>query len=487
MKNRLPDSLLSQLSEFVAARTALHFPRNRWSDLEQRTSSAAEEFGFIDEEAFIQWLVSSPLTREQTELLASHLTNSETYFWREPQVFGALQGHILPELIRSRERGEKRLRIWSAGCATGEEPYSIAIALRTAIPTPGDWYVTILATDINPRILRRAKAGVYGEWSFRNVPAWLRKDNFCRKKDGRLEILPEIRKMVTFSYLNLAEDIYPSPLNNTNAMDLIFCRNVLMYFAPERATQVVHRLYRSLVDGGWLMVSASELSQQIFSHFIPVHFPGAIVYRRVRQESRPPVVFRLEEMSGQEASLQPPLPAFAGVEQAPLPSPFRNGEKTPEIVKPSLREKACAETFECSAPEDDRKAPPAIAFSVRALADQGKLAEALAACEEGIAADKLDPELHYLRAIIFQEQDRETEATASFKAALYLEPNFVPAHFALGNLLLRRGKRRAAKKCFDNVLALLSACGREEILPESEGLTAARFREIVHATMQVWE
>ena len=476
MKNGLPDSLLSQLSEFVAAGTALHFPRNRWSDLEHRTGSAAEEFGFTDKEAFIQWLVSSPLTREQIEILASHLTISETYFWREPQIFEALQKHILPELIRSRERGEKRLRIWSAGCATGEEPYSIAIALRTAIPTPGDWYVTILATDINPRILRRATAGVYGEWAFRNVPAWLRKDNFCSKKDGRFEILPEIRKMVTFSYLNLAEDIYPSPLNNTNAMDLIFCRNVLMYFAPERATQVGHRLYRSLVDGGWLVVGASELSHQTFPQFTPVHFPGAIAYRKGLQESRPPVVSRLEELPCAN-----PLPPDWGRGQG------EGGEKALEIVKPSLRENAYAEAFEPCAREDDKESSPAIASSVRALADQGKLEDALAACEEAIAADKLDPELHYLRAIILQEQNKEAEATASFKAALYLKPNFAPAHFALGNLLLRRGNRRAAKKCFDNVLALLSACRREEILPESEGLTAGRFREIIHATMQVWE
>jgi len=125
--------------------------------------------------------------------------------------------------------------------------------------------------------------------------------------------------------------------------------------------------------------------------------------------------------------------------------------------------------------------------SVRTLANQGKLEDALAECEEGIAADKLNPELHYLRAIILQEQNKEAEATTSLKAALYLDPKFVPAHFALGNLLLRRGNRRGATRCFDSVLALLSACRREEILPESEGLTAGRFREIVQATMQVWE
>jgi len=122
-------------------------------------------------------------------------------------------------------------------------------------------------------ILRKAMAGVYGKWSFRNAPPWLIEGYFTCKKDGVFEILPEIRKMVTFAYLNLAQDTYPSPLNNTNAMDIIFCRNVLMYFAPERARQVGDSLFRSLVDGGWLMVGASELSS-IFSAIRPCTISG---------------------------------------------------------------------------------------------------------------------------------------------------------------------------------------------------------------------
>jgi len=124
-------------------------------------------------------------------------------------------------------------------------------------------------------------------------------------------------------------------------------------------------------------------------------------------------------------------------------------------------------------------------ISIRALADQGKLVEALSACDKAIAADKLDPEIRYLRAIILQEQNREGEAIASLKRALYLDPKFVPAHFAIGNLMLRRGNARVAKKSFENVLALLSACRAEDILPEFEGLTAGRCREIIHATIQI--
>jgi chemotaxis protein methyltransferase CheR len=182
MKHTLAHSALSQLSEMIAAKTALHFPEERWDDLEQKVSSSAKEFGFNAKEEFIQWLLSSPLTTSQMDILASHLTIHETYFWREPQVFEALVTQVLPALVRSRENTGRHIRIWSAGCATGEEPYSIAIALRRAIPILKEWNITILATDINPQILRKAMTVTL----IAKRTACLR---FCRKY-GRWSPLP---------------------------------------------------------------------------------------------------------------------------------------------------------------------------------------------------------------------------------------------------------------------------------------------------------
>ncbi|MCJ7523800.1 MAG: chemotaxis protein CheR [Candidatus Aminicenantes bacterium] len=475
MKHTLPDSLLSQLSEFIAAKTALHFPQERWSDLEQKVGSAAKEFGFTGKQEFIQWLLSSPLSPGQMDILASYLTIHETYFWREPQVFEALVAQVLPALVRARENSDRYIRIWSAGCASGEEPYSIAIALHRAIPALKDWQITILATDINPRILRKAMAGVYSKWSFRNAPQWLIDGYFRCKKDGIFEILPEIRKMVTFSYLNLAEDIYPTPQSNTNAMDIIFCRNVLMYFAPERARQVGQGLYRSLVEGGWLMVGASELSQVLFPQFTSVQFPDPIVYRKEIQGASLPDVFPDE-----------------------LPSPFQKTTAQPQtefnaVVESTLPHNEYAAVFEQTTQATDLEIPkkteektlPAKAHLIRALADQGKLNEALALCVEALASDKLNPGLHFLRASILQELNRIDEAGVSLKRTLYLDQNFLLAHFALGNLGLRQGKTRAAKKHFENVLTLLKENRPEDILPESEGLTAGRFREIILASMEI--
>ena len=488
MKNSLSENRLAQLSDFVTARMGLYFPRERWGTLERHTKAAALEFGFSDAETFIQWLITSPLHQEHVEMLANHLTIGETYFWREPLVFEVLGEQILPELIRARAGDERRLRIWSAGCATGEEPYSIAIALRRALPAPKDWHITLLATDINPRILQRARAGIYGKWSFRNAPAWLTGRYFTRQGD-KLEILPEIRTMVTFAYLNLAEDPYPSPLNNTNAMDLIFCRNVLMYFTPERARQVARNLYHSLVEGGWLMVGASELSQTTFSQFVPVNFPGAIIYRKARQAARPVEGLRPAVTAPPNVQIEP-APDKVRPAAAPPPSPQRKAERAPD-GESATAQSAYAQALALYAQGfytevvrqlEGAETPGERALVVRALANLGQLTPALAACEQALAIDKLDPGLHYLCATILQEQNRESEAMAALRRALYLDPNFVLAHFALGNLAQRQGKTVAAKKSFENVLALLNAYNPQDTLPEAEGLTASRLEEIVRAT-----
>jgi chemotaxis protein methyltransferase CheR len=461
MTDKLSDHQLSQLSKFVSAAMGLYFPRGRWNDLERQAKKAAKEFGFDGSAPFIQWLLSSPLTQEQIESLASHLTIAETYFWREPLVFEALRAQILPDLIRAREKGNKRLRIWSAGCATGEEPYSIAIALHQVLPNLKDWNITLLATDINAHILRQAAVGVYRQWSFRNTPPGFMEKYFKRTDTGKYEILPEIRSMVTFAYLNLAEDVFPSSMNNTNAMDLIFCRNVLMYFNSARARQVGEHYYDALVEGGWLMVAASELSQHVFHRFSPIHFPGAIVYRKEDNKTPAAAVHPPAAIQTQKTTLQPPLKA--------VPPP-RRPVSTPTTTTEPVR---------AAAPAADA------ALIVRELANQGKLSEAHTACEGAITKDKLNPGLYYLSATILQEQDRDGEAIAALKRALYLDPNYVLAHFAQGNLSQRHGKAAAAKKSFDNVLAILSTYNSDDILPEAEGLTAGRLREIVRATLQI--
>ena len=495
MTGGLSDPWLSELSRVIAEQTGLHFPRERWSDLERGILSAALKFGYPDAESCARWLLSAPLTKKGIEILAGELTIGETYFFREKRSFEILAEQILPEMARARQGAERRLRIWSAGCCTGEEPYSIAILLDRILPDLGQWNVTILATDVNSLFLQKASAGVYSDWSFRDAPAWLKSNYFKRVGERHFEILPRIKVKVTFSYLNLAEDVYPSLANNTNAMDLIFCRNVLMYFTAERMKRVILNFHRSLVDTGWLFVSPTETSPELFSRFCPVPFQGAILYQK--GEGRPPRMafpHPVEAASHDEAVVVAPEPVFDFIPASavPVPSPEPSPDMPVEHARPTLYEEALALFEQGDYLEAEEKlkadsAPPHTAESwallARICANLGELTEARSWAEKALRADKLNAGLHYLRSVILQEQGANEERIAALKRALYLDPNFVLAHFALGNFALQQKNFKEADKHFSNVLGLLADYQSDDVLPQSDGLVAGRLKEMVESAM----
>jgi len=496
----ISDILLARLSDFVAATMGLHFPKERWCDLERGILNAARDFAFNDSEQCVQWLLSSTITKQQIEILASHLTVGETFFFREQKSFEALEKHILPAFINARRGTDQRLRIWSAGCCTGEEPHSIAISIAKLIPDLTEWNITILATDINPHFLKKATHAEYKEWSFRSTPPKIKESCFICK-DRHYAILPHLKKLVTFSYLNLAEDVYPSLVNSTNGMDIIFCRNVLMYFTPEQSAKVIKNLYHSLVDGGCLLTSPSDASSALYSQFVTINFPGVTIYKKDINRL-PETVTSLfkpvtEEMTAsfippRDFVVQPLLatpyaPPLTQEDSKPLPLKVKTIAGTkPEITlyeegralyQQGRYSEAIKKLLECLPLLQD--VPKVYSLLVRAYADQGLIKEALEWCEKANTADTLNPGLYYLKATILQEQGAIEEAIRSLKRALYLDQDFVLAHFALGNMALQQGKFKASGKHFNNALSLLKTYEQKEILPESEGITAGRLREII--------
>jgi chemotaxis protein methyltransferase CheR len=309
--------------------------------------------------------------------------------------------------------------------------------------------------------------------------------------------------MVTFATLNLARDPYPSLLNNTNAMDVVVCRNVVMYFSPEQARRVLARLRLCLVDGGWLLGSPTEGLYLTESGLAAVHFPGAILYRRTeltsardeglaaecdfahavpaRENSRhdPPMVpgvsgdLRSTTCLGQETGRGAELPC-AGPD--PVVTVFeraledhrlgRNAEAAAALERLAEGLVQRAEVFD---------------LLTRVYADQGHLKAALHWSDRALAADRTDPQHHYLRATILQELGQSEQAAASLQRALYLDPDFVLAHFTLGSLARRLGQVASARRHLNNALTLLAASPPDAVVPGSEGVTAGRLREIVAA------
>ena len=276
----LSEQQLAVLSDLIGRQTGLHFPHDRYAELERGLGRASRDFGLRSVDALVGQLTAAELSPDQIQKLAWHLTIGETYFLRGGTAFQVLEREILPKLLLARKGNEQQLRLWSAGCAGGEEPYSLAITVSRLIPDIEDWHVTILATDINTRALQKAQEGTYGNWSFRDTPDWLRPQFFVKIGNGDWQIKPSIKKMVTFSYLNLAADPYPSLATNTNAMDVIFCRNVIMYFSQDTMRRVIGNLHESLREGGSLFVAPSEASHELFPQFKRMTDENEIFFRR---------------------------------------------------------------------------------------------------------------------------------------------------------------------------------------------------------------
>jgi chemotaxis protein methyltransferase CheR len=275
---RLSEICYQRFSDLVRARSGIELPAVRRPDLEKAVMKTMDELGLASPEALLDYLTAAGHDGVALEGVVSRITVGETHFFRNQPQFAALEEHILPQLIEAR-RGVRRLRIWSAGCATGEEPYSLAIALQHCLPDLANWNVLILATDINRSALANAQKGVYGAWSFRETSPQFQAEYFDAV-ERKFVIKPSLRAMVTFAYLNLVEDRYPSMFTNTQAMDLIFCRNVLIYFSEATNRGVVERLGQCLTPGGWLVVGHAEPSQLMFRSFTVHNFPGTILYQK---------------------------------------------------------------------------------------------------------------------------------------------------------------------------------------------------------------
>ncbi len=276
-----------RFSQLAQDRFGLRFPEKRYADLEQGIRHAFAASTCSDLNQYYQVLLDSHDGGVEMDRLVNALTINETYFFRDAGQFDALYTRVLPQIIE-RRRPLRTMRIWSAGCASGEEPYSIAMILRDLLPDVDDWSITILGTDVNTEALDRARKATYSDWSFREERAKMLRPRFFRQQDKQYELIPEVRRMVTYSWLNLAEEKYPAYETNTTFIDLILCRNVSIYFSQPVINRMTEQFYDALVDGGWLVVGHSESSPITYRRFQAHTFPNAVIYQRSGQETELP-------------------------------------------------------------------------------------------------------------------------------------------------------------------------------------------------------
>lgn len=454
-----PD-LLRYCDNLISVRLGIHFPAERLNDLGWHMMQLLQRSALPNINSLIAILQQPVWPQLLQQQLIEQLTVGETYFFRDPGLFQYLRQHWLPALLTQRRReGHLTLRIWSAGCCSGEEVYSLAAVVQELLPDASQWDLQFIGTDINPLFLQCATAGVYRSWSFRQPDTGWR-DRYCRKdSNGEYHILPVLRRGVSFFPLNLTEAVYPDVLRHLANCDLILCRNVLMYFKPQQAGNIICRLQQCLAAQGVLLLAPAEAILCQAASVRGRNWPDAVALSRDK-----------------------------AVLSRDNPTPSVSGTAAPDNTQSELAAPAMAPAQRIISTAPATLAPVAdinhALAQARSYANRGAYKPALQWLRQALTLDKLLPESYWLLANIEWENNNIPAALQALRQVLYLQPDFVLAHFLLARLYDRLTDSSQAGHHFDICMSLLDNMPAQRELEQGEGLTAGQCRQCLMLTRQ---
>ncbi|MEO8493549.1 MAG: CheR family methyltransferase [Planctomycetota bacterium] len=440
---------MQRILQCVLHRTGLCFRPTQLAQTTSAVSRAMQRAGESQPNDYAARLETDLATLDD---LIVELVVGETYFFRIPEQFDFIRETVANHL-RDRDDKSRPLRVWSAGCASGEEPYSLAILFEEM----GILERThILATDISRVALDRAKQGRYREWSFRGADA-LRAKRQVTPDGDEFALRKELLRAVHFAYLNLALDVYPSFVTGTRDVDLILCRNVLIYFDRDTIGRVAQRFYDSLTPGGWLITAASDPPLDDAAPFEAVNTRGGIYYRRPLRSDVTTLT-----TSRQDGSTFAAAQEYSRVEAEPPDDTMPDGKASLEVTSserqreliPSLdeiRASLLAGNYDqvVALTESRLDSPAACVLHVKALSNDDAV-RAERVCRSLVDRHSLSAELHYLHAVLLMERRRDQDALSAARKTLYLDRSLAIAHFTLGALARRMGDSELALRAFRN-------------------------------------
>ncbi len=493
---QLTPALEEALCRFITQRTGIIIQDHQLRNLREVMAQACPRYGHASCKDCLAAMEADPSVTPELEFLIAGITVGESYFFRDEESMSLLREELLPQLIaQKRASGNLSLRIWSAGCSMGQEIYTLAMMLEDLLPDRKDWNLHLLATDINTKALRHAIQGQYDTWSFRAMPAAVR-DRFFIPVGREFEIRPALRQCVKFAYLNLAEDPFPSVLGETHHMDLILCRNVFIYLAPQVVHHIMARFADTLVDDGLLLVGPSDLVGWSAPGFEYVSSSNTYYFRR---ENRAGVVKSpAPEMASQ---VRPDRPkALIRPDRAHAMLRTRSSGDTPagkarqalasdfDEVSALLKAEHWLEALALLARWPAAQTNAEIAYCrAIALANLGRMDEALQTCAASLALDPTDKHVYLIQGIVLNELDRREEAVAALRKVIYLDHQFLEAHYQLGLLLLRSGQAAAGLKSLRNALRLATQGEPGRELHNADGMTYRRFADILRNEIEMYE
>jgi chemotaxis protein methyltransferase CheR len=399
--------------------------------------------------------------------LETEITIGETFFFRYAEQFEALRDTILPEIIE-RKGATRRLRIWSAGCSTGAEPYSLSILVKGVLgESLGTWRVSIVGTDINDSFLNLARQARFGKWALRSMPAEERERYFLASGKDQWLVRPEFRSLVRFEKHNLLSLLDgTSPLELTD-FDLILCRNVLIYFHQDTVIRIVGALHKRLAEEGWILLGHAEPNSTFSAMMQTLNLPGTVAYR---------------------SGSGPETPSISSFERPnPYPRDFASLPSAPKPVEPTKRQvllRPAKAPFKAPVPRAIPQAPDALLDQVKVQANSGDFDAADALCRKALADQPLSAVLHFYHGLILQALKRPDDAENSFLKSIYLDKSFAMAHYHLGLMLLAEGRSGAGRRALTNAARIAAAMPDDRPLDEADGLTAMDLRNLVRIHLE---
>jgi chemotaxis protein methyltransferase CheR len=412
-------------------------------------------------------MLADPDAAAERQALLDEVTIPETHFFRNPPQIRALRQHVLPELMRL-AAGRRKLRIWSAGCSTGEEPYTIAMLVRELLPANAGWDVKIIATDISTRALAAAGRGRYAERAFVMTDPVDRQRFFVLDTDSRAySVRPEVRDLVEFRHHNLVAD---TPPFEPGEVDLVLCRNVTIYFDRDTTKRLMTRLHSCLSDGGYLFLGHAETLWQISNDFSLVSLGDAFLYRRQSENGE------RRQVLPDRRTEDEPRPTRADRRRGPADRRrLTLGRRKHEQSAP---QSVPTQPKQPTAPAATATASPDPLLAIRTAVDDGRYDEAADLAADFAAANPLRSEAHYLQGLALGNLGRDAEALVVLRKAVYLNPADGFAHFLLGGALERLGEHVAASRSYRAAAATLGERPPDAVAPELGGRSAAELASV---------
>lgn len=473
----------------IADTLGIHIPAQHQDGLKKIILARINALGLLSVNDYYQYLITRkkllPTEAEWRELILQ-LTVTESYFFRDQGQFSLLKNQILPELIERKRRlhlanGQKpALRLWSAGCSTGEEAYSLAILLKELLFDYQAWDICIVGTDINQSALAIAQQGIYSDWSFRTIDPAI-KNRYFRPHRKDWQIDANIRQMVTFQPGNLMQP-YPDRLLGIYDLDLIVCRNVFIYFDSSAIAQIIQKFYHSLVPGGFLLTGHTELYGQKIEPFQVHSCPQSVIYRKENEDPDP----RLFQKVG---DLNPTSSPCSNLEEKPTLLSERSAEQIKAATQQALWEQAQRSLTQGVYTDAIQTAKQLINLNPKhfqsycliaeAYANLGQYSHTIQACQQALQIEPLVIEPYYFLAQIAEEQGDINQAKLLLKRIIYLVPNSIFAYLKLGFIYESEGNINQAHKTWRSLLEILHNLPQEQEIDFNTQETVAELKSQV--------